>query len=104
MKQIRFTLSAMAFVLSLQASAPETAAFSGVWRMDLSRSDSAHQAVPIGPVTLIIKQNSDEVSIETRRAQKGKPAIYSETLTFKLDGSENTITGSNGTPVQVKAH
>jgi len=72
--------------------------------MDLSRSDSAHQAVPIGPVTLIIKQNGAELSVETRRTQKGKPATSSETLTFKLDGSENTAVGNYGVPVQAKAH
>src|SRR5437016_2944226 len=65
MKQIRFTLCAIVFLLSLPVGAQETTDFSGVWQMDLSRSDSAHQAVPIGPVTLIIKQNAAELSIET---------------------------------------
>src|SRR5438477_7103947 len=104
MQQIRFTLSTMALLFSLQGSAQDPAGFSGVWQMDPSRSDSAHQAVPIGPVTLIIKQNAAELSIETRRAHKGKPAISSETLTFKLDGSENSIVGNFGVPVEVKAH
>ena len=39
-----------------------------------------HQAVPIGPVTLIIKQNAAELSVETRRAQKHKPTVSTETL------------------------
>src|ERR1051325_2331291 len=104
MKQVRFTLFAMAFLFSLPGNAQETTDFSGVWQMDLSRSDSAHQAVPIGPVTLIIKQNAAELSIETRRAQKGKSASSTETLTFKLDGSENTIVGNYGVQVQAKAH
>lgn len=104
MKQIRFTLSTMAFLFSLQGSAQETTDFSGVWQMDLSRSESAHQAVPIGPVTLIIKQNATEVSIETQRTQKDTAAISSETLTFKLDGSENSIVGNFGAQVQAKAH
>ena len=94
----------MAFFLSLPAGAQERTDFSGVWQMDLSRSDSAHQAVPIGPVTLIIKQTAAELSIETRRAQKDKSAISSETLTFKLDGSENTIVGNFGVQIEAKAH
>ena len=104
MQQIRFTLSTMAFLFSLQGTAQETTDFSGVWQMDPSRSESAHQAVPIGPVTLIIKQNPAELSIETRRAQKNKPAISSETLTFKLDGSENSIVGNTEAQIQAKAH
>jgi len=104
MQQIRFTLFTMALLFSLQGSVQETTDFSGVWQMDPSRSESAHQAVPIGPVTLIIKQNAAELSIETRRAQKHKPAIFSEALTFKLDGSENSIVGNFGAEIQAKAH
>src|SRR5712671_3714484 len=104
MQQIRFTISTMALLFSLQGSAQQRTDFSGVWQMDPSRSESAHQAVPIGPVTLIIKQNAAELSIETRRAQKHKPAIFSEALTFKLDGSENSIVGAYGAQIQAKAH
>lgn len=103
MQPIRFTLSAMVFVLSLQASAPEVSDFSGVWQMDPSRSESAHQDVPIGPVTLIIKQSASDVSIETRRGQPHKRAISSETLAYKLDGSEISIAGDAG-EVKTKAH
>ena len=104
MRQSRFVISTIAILFSLEGSAQETTDFSGVWQMDSSRSESAHQAVPIGPVTLIIKQNAAEVSIETRRAQKHKPAISSETLTFKLDGSENSIVGYSGAQIQATAH
>ena len=105
MQQVIFKLVTLAFLLlSLQASAQDTTDFSGVWQMDPSRSESAHQAVPIGPVTLIFKQNAAALTIETRRGQKGKPAISSETLTFKLDGSENLVVGSAGAQIQTKAH
>ena len=104
MQQIRFTPCIMALLFALQGHAEQTSDFSGVWQMDPSRSESAHQAVPIGPVTLIIKQNASELSIETRRAQKNKPAISSETLTFKLDGSENSIVGNSGAQIQATAH
>ena len=103
MQHIRMILT-MALLFSLEAGAQETPDLSGVWQMDASRSESAHQAVPIGPVTLVIKQSAAQVSIETRRTQKGKPAVSSETLTFQLDGSENTIFGSGGGQILAKAH
>jgi len=34
--------------------------FSGTWKMDSSRSESAAQAEPIGPVTLVIAQTPNE--------------------------------------------
>lgn len=73
---------------------PQTPAnFSGTWKMDPTRSESAHQAVPTGPVTLVIAQTADEVSIETRAAAKDKKApVASEKLTYKLDGSESGTT------------
>jgi hypothetical protein len=41
--------------------------FSGVWTMDLSRSESAAQGPDIGPVTVAIQQTSAEVRIDTTR-------------------------------------
>ncbi len=73
-----------ALILSVAATAAD---FSGAWKMDPSRSESAHQAVPIGPVTLLIKQTPEEIAIETRRATNR------EILTYKLDGSETTTNG-----------
>src|SRR5260370_12951126 len=55
--------------------------------MDPSRTESAHEAVPIGPVNLLIKQTPEEIAIETRRATNR------EILTYKLDGSETTTNG-----------
>lgn len=78
--------------------------FAGEWRMDPLRSESAHQDVPIGPVTLLVKVSPTEVTIETRRAGKGKLTPARETLTFHLDGSENVIGGTSGAPVKTKAH
>jgi hypothetical protein len=39
--------------------------FSGTWRLDPSRSESAMQGEPIGPVTLHITQTANEIRIET---------------------------------------
>ena len=63
--------------------------FSGTWKMDASRSESAAQAEPIGPVTLVIVQTPTDLKIETTRAQG------STTATYKFDGSKVTV--SNGT-------
>lgn len=57
--------------------------------MDASRSESAAQSEPIGPVTLVIVQTANDIKIETTRAQ-GTTAV-----THKLDGSQIRI--SNGT-------
>jgi hypothetical protein len=94
----------MALVPPLAACAQGVTDFSGTWKMDPTRSESAHQAVPIGPVTLVIKQTASDVSIETRRAATDKGEIHSETLTYKLDGSESTAAGTDGTPIKSQAH
>jgi hypothetical protein len=78
--------------------------FSGTWKMDPSRSESAHQDVPIGAVTLVIKEVAPDLVIETRRSELHSSAISTETLTFRLDGTESTIAGSSGTPIKTKAH
>ncbi len=72
--------------------------------MDSARSESAHQAAPLGPVTLIIRQNGRDLSVETKTSERDKPAIANETLVFHLDGTENTVTGSSGAQVTCKAH
>jgi hypothetical protein len=98
----RFTLVLISpFAAQTQGSSD----FSGTWRMDPARSESAHQAVPIGPVTLVINQTATELRIETRRSDRGGTAIQSEILTYKLDGTESTIAAQSGAPpVKTKAH
>ena len=41
--------------------------FSGTWTMDLSRSETAAQGLPIGPVTVSIQQTAAELRIDTTR-------------------------------------
>lgn len=77
-------MSLAALFLCMAAHATD---FSGAWKMDPTRSESAHQAVPIGPVTLLIKQTAEEITVETRRASNR------EILTYKLDGAETTTQG-----------
>jgi hypothetical protein len=91
-------------MLSLPGWGQNVVDFSGTWKMDPARSESAHQAVPIGAITLIVKQTGAEISIETKRAEPGKGAARTETLTYKLDGSESTTTGTDGSPIKCRAH
>jgi hypothetical protein len=90
-------------LLASQVASQQVADFTGVWRMDAARSESAHQAVPIGPVTLIMKATPAELTIETRRAGKGKVPASNETLKFHLDGSESTVPDNSGAPIKTKA-
>jgi hypothetical protein len=49
------------------------------------------------PVTLVIKQDANELSIETRRGGQ------SETLVYKLDGSESQKPAEDNGPFQWRA-
>ena len=96
-----------ALLLGLLIAIPSTfgqtkPGFSGTWKMDVARSESAHQDVPTGPSTLVIRQTADGISVETTRTENGKPDAFHETLNFKLDGSETTSTGDGGVPVKGK--
>jgi ribosomal protein L27 len=99
----RFTIGLVAIAMVSFAADPP-ADFSGVWKMDPSRSESAHQSVAVGPVTLLITQNAAELTIETKTGERDKAAIANESLTYKLDGSENSVAGESGVPVKSKAH
>ena len=104
MARMAIALFTMALLSLAAAGAQSTTDFSGTWKMDAARSESAHQAVPIGPVTLVIKQTATELSIETRRSDTDKSEIRSEILTYKLDGSDSTVAGRDGTPIKSQAH
>ncbi len=103
MRCVLLAASVLVLLLSTDLSAQDRPDFSGIWKMDVERSESAHQAVPIGPVSMTIKQTESEISIATRR-ENGKSAASVETLTFRLDGSEQTNVVKYGVPVKVKAH
>jgi hypothetical protein len=98
------------FVFALFLLCPQTVPgqsrpdFSGTWKMDFTRSESAHQDVPIGPVTLLIHQTDAEISIETRRAEAGSKSVTSEKLSFPLDGVESARASASGQPIKVRAH
>jgi len=65
--------------------------FSGTWSMDRSRSESAMQADPIGPTTVVITQTPTALQIATTR--DGRTAA----ITYRLDGSPSQIPGGTAT-------
>lgn len=86
-----------AFVLPCFADPGKKTNFSGTWEMDAARSDSAHSGPVSTPVTLVMKQNANELSIETRRGGA------SETIVYKLDGSETEKPAEDNGPFQWRA-
>ncbi len=104
MRHVKLAMATVAMLFPVPFLAQEGVDLSGTWLMDASRSESAHQAVPIGPVTLVIKQMAGDLSIETRRGEKGSTAVSTETLVFKLNGVESSAVGNYGAKVKLKAH
>lgn len=90
MKRILLAMFVLALALPSIAPAQAKPDFSGTWTMDPTRSESAMQAEPIGPVTVVITQTAGELKLETTRAQKTTVEIY------KLDGSESRIPSGTG--------
>ena len=72
--QIRSTsaLFLLALAIPVLAFAQTKPDFSGTWKMDADRSDSAHQTVPVGPITLEISQTPAEITMETITDPKGR--------------------------------
>ncbi len=77
---------------------------SGTWSMDVNRSESAHQDVAIGPVTMIITQTDADLTIETLRQETKSSVPVRETLAYKLDGSESKTSADPEHSVMTKAH
>src|SRR4051812_37879134 len=87
MKLVPSTVLIAALVLPSTPAAQGKPDFSGRWTMDHSRSESAMQNEPIGPVTLVIAQTASEVRIETTRTPR------TSIVTYTLDGSGVKIPG-----------
>jgi hypothetical protein len=103
MPRIHLSRCAVALLLLWEASGQQPPDFSGIWEMDASRSESAHQAVPIGPVSVVIQQSANTLTVETRRRDKDKSPVSTETLTYKLDGAETTSSDNSGQEVKTRA-
>ena len=66
--------------------------FSGTWKMDASRSESAAQGVPIGNVTVAITQSPGEVVIETTQDTTVQKIRYLPAGSVIADGSNSVGT------------
>ena len=90
---------AMAVLLTplLTAAPSDTADFSGKWKLDPARSESAHSSPTPDGVSLVIKQTPTEVSIETRRDSQ------SEILVYNLDGSVSKKPAQHNGPFEWRA-
>ena len=97
MKHLLYALLVAAFA-SPPLAAQNPPDFSGIWNMDLTRSEAAAQGPPIGPVTVAIRQTPGELWIETTRdgnteAVKylpvgNKAADHGDSVgTFRFDGT-----------------
>jgi hypothetical protein len=91
MKSISLAVLGSVFAIALAARAQPHPDFSGVWSMDLSRSESAMQSDPIGPTTVAIEQTSAELKMTTTRDGK------STTVVYRLDGAPGQIPGGTAT-------
>jgi hypothetical protein len=91
MKSISLTVLGFVLAVASAAHAQPHPNFSGVWSMDLSRSESAMQSDPIGPTTVAIEQTSAELKMTTTRDGK------STTVVYRLDGATGQIPGGTAT-------
>ena len=99
---MRLLLTIALIGCSAAVCADRHADFSGTWRMDPARSESAHQDIPGGTGTIKLQLTGDALSMETTRFD-GDKSVFHETLNFKLDGSETTSPGDGNVPVAGKA-
>jgi hypothetical protein len=77
-------LASLALVLCVTPSAAQTRPdFSGNWRLDPNRSDSATYPELSRPVTLVITQTPTELRVETRTVR----ATSTEVAQFRADGA-----------------
>ena len=92
MKCARSSVIAMAVLLGSVASAAAQTRpdFSGTWRLDPSRSESAMQGESIGPVTLQVTQTANEIRIETITPRSRSVETYS------LAGRESQLANGAG--------
>jgi hypothetical protein len=91
------SFAALVLLIPSLASPEAKTDFSGKWDMDTTRSESAHSTPPSGPVTLGITQSDTELIVETTRNGQ------TETIAYKLDGSETKKPAQDNGPFQWSA-
>jgi hypothetical protein len=99
MRRVFSIVVALALVMPIAAWAQSKPDFSGTWTVNAEKSDpppgGGGGRGPGGPIT--IKQTATELSI-TSQGRQG-----SQTLTYKLDGTESTNPGRGGMEEKSKA-
>lgn len=93
MKHIPAAALTAFLLLPLALHAQPTPDFSGSWKMDLSRSQSAQQGEAIKPVTFVITQLPMQVRIETTRGNQKENVLYPLT---KSRASVSAAPGTTG--------
>lgn len=79
----RLLLTGLLALCGVSAAATQSPpSFSGTWTLDKERSESAHQAQPVGQVTVVIVETDRTITIETRRDGS------SQTVPYRRDGSK----------------
>ena len=91
MKSVSSTVLAFVIAIASTSHAQGRPDFSGTWSMDLSRSESAMQAEPVGPTTVTIEQTATDLRMTTTRDGK------STTVVYRLDGTPSAIPGGTAT-------
>ena len=86
MKSILLASSALSLLFPCVLAAQTRPDFSGTWRMDASRSESAMQADAVKTMTLVIRQSPSEITIETT-TDRGKT-----TETYRLNPNIGNVT------------
>ena len=90
MKCVRSSVIAMVLLVGSGAVAQTRPDFSGTWRLDPSRSESALQGESIGPVTVHVTQTANEIVIETVTPRSRSVESYS------LSGRESQLANGAG--------
>jgi hypothetical protein len=88
MKHLLYALLVAAFA-SAAVAAQNPTDFSGIWNMDLARSEEAAQGAPIGPVTVAIRQTPGELWIETTKDGKTQAVRYLPAASKPIDSGES---------------
>jgi len=87
------TLMMTALVALVSPAGAQSLDFSGTWKLDLTRSDSAAHSPAPGPVTVEIAQSPTQIRIVTTTTRG------SNTMTYALvAGDEPTLASTTGSP------
>ncbi len=100
MTRCGLVLSAAVLTLLAPFAAPADSRsdFSGKWDMDAARSESPQYTESRPSLTLVIQQTDAELTVETRRDGQ------TETIVFKMDGSETEKPAPDNGPYKWRAH